>query len=451
MKRKRFLYLILGYVFVGFLSADAAEPLSKETRGKITDMDYSASVCNSKIDLAESKRLALEFNSSLRVQENRVKAMGALKTQAGVLPNPELEVQMEQFSGTGVYENGEFLETTALLTQPIELGGKRKKRINAAAKEKQLEELRHESLRLEVERGVAEAFYEVLAAQERLKLARQMEEVAEDVDQSVQSLVEAGKISPVEAEKSSSELYNSRLVVEREVTAHANMLLKLSSFWGDPDPFFCEVNGDFYSIPPVTGYEEMAGRLPNSSDIKIRRAQKERADIMMENEKAAAIPDIGVGFGTRFHEATDDTSYLASISIPVPLFDQNRGKIKAAQLGTVSAKEEISAAEKIATAKLAQAFNRLSLARREINTISSRILPQSENVFTKTFEGYKSGKFGYLDTLDAERSLFKAKSDLIGAVLRYHLSVIELERIIGGPVIKSSESESISIGEDKHE
>src|SRR5690349_17663981 len=55
--------------------------------------------------------------------------------QAGYMPNPQARLEVENFSGSGLYSGLDFAETTLAIGQTIELGGKRESRIAAGKAE----------------------------------------------------------------------------------------------------------------------------------------------------------------------------------------------------------------------------------------------------------------------------------------------------------------------------
>ncbi len=54
-----------------------------------------------------------------------------------------------------------------------------------------------------------------------------------------------------------------------------------------------------------------------------------------------------------------------------------------------------------------------------------------EEAFEAAHEGYREGKFGVLDMLDAQRGLFAARGALVSGLSDYHAAVAQLQRITG--------------------
>ena len=67
----------------------------------------------------------------------------------------------------------------------------------------------------------------------------------------------------------------------------------------------------------------------------------------------------------------------------------------------------------------------------EIQLLTENILPTATETFEKMQEGYRQGKFGYLDVLDAERTLFNARQQYLDALTAYHTQLVRLERLTG--------------------
>jgi cobalt-zinc-cadmium efflux system outer membrane protein len=67
-------------------------------------------------------------------------------------------------------------------------------------------------------------------------------------------------------------------------------------------------------------------------------------------------------------------------------------------------------------------------------TLKERILPAAEQAFEASDLGYRAGKFGFLEVLDAQRTLFAVKGQYIEALAAYHQAKAEVERLIGAPL-----------------
>ena len=126
------------------------------------------------ITLRDAVTLALINNPKLKAFSLDIRAAEARKLQAGLLPNPEIDLEVEEFGGTGDRAGFDSSQTTIQIGQLIELADKRSRRTHLAALEKDLAELDFKSKRLDVMSDVARAFIDVLTAQEQLSLSKEL-------------------------------------------------------------------------------------------------------------------------------------------------------------------------------------------------------------------------------------------------------------------------------------
>lgn len=83
---------------------------------------------------------------------------------------------------------------------------------------------------------------------------------------------------------------------------------------------------------------------------------------------------------------------------------------------------------------LADAFAVLAAAHDEIITLRDAVLPGSQQAFEAVSEGYRLGRFGYLDVLESQRTLIAAGSQFLRALADYHKAVADVERLMGAPL-----------------
>jgi len=88
---------------------------------------------NGVINLRQALSLALMHNPELKAFSWDIRASEARTLQAGLLPNPEIEVEVEEVGGAGARSGFDGAETTIALSQLIELGNKQSKRSKLAS------------------------------------------------------------------------------------------------------------------------------------------------------------------------------------------------------------------------------------------------------------------------------------------------------------------------------
>lgn len=162
------------------------------------------------LTLERAMELASAGNFTLFAAQKEVDANEGAVMQARTIPNPEVAATMED-------TRSESRTTTGQLNIPVELGGKRSARIVAAEKGRELAQAQLATTRAELRSNVIRGFFEVLVAQERVKLAQASADLAAKGAQAATRRVAAGKISPVEETKAKVEQANAELELDNEI------------------------------------------------------------------------------------------------------------------------------------------------------------------------------------------------------------------------------------------
>ncbi|MEE8164637.1 MAG: TolC family protein [Myxococcota bacterium] len=384
--------------------------------------------------LRDALAAALLRSPDLAATGYEVRAREAEALQAGLFPNPELELELENFGGTGELGNFDRLETTLALSQLVELGGKRVKRRRVAEYEARIAGWEYEVRRIDVLSKTAANFVGLLAAERQLRIAIETLEVAQRVFNAVSERVDAGKISPVERTKARVELAQAELGREQAQRAVAAARIRLASNWGSTDPQFDRLSGDLDQTESPPPLDTLVARVEQNPDIAWWAAVAALRQAEVELALAQRVPDLTVAGGVRHFNEIDETAFVAGLSLPLRVFDQSQGGIQAARLRALrGGRLEEAARVRIHTA-LAEAYQILDAAFVSVRTTREQILPSAELAFHAAEEAFRQGKIGALDLLDAERTLFNARRQLTHALTTYHLAVIAGERLIGAPL-----------------
>ncbi|MDZ5457564.1 TolC family protein, partial [Azohydromonas lata] len=143
------------------------------------------------LTLDQALALALAHYPDLAAARSEVQATQAALLVAGARPAALAEGELED-------TRRETRSTTLRLAQPIELGGKRQARLEAAGRGLDVALARQALRRGQLRAEVTAAFAEALVAQERVRLAQAALELARGGSEAAQRRVTAGKVSPIE-------------------------------------------------------------------------------------------------------------------------------------------------------------------------------------------------------------------------------------------------------------
>jgi cobalt-zinc-cadmium efflux system outer membrane protein len=155
--------------------------------------------------------------------------------------------------------------------------------------------------------------------------------------------------------------------------------------------------------------------------------QKAQADVA----RSARIPDVTLTIGSKHDDQLAQRQAVVGIAVPLPLFDRNGGNVAAARERTAKARAELEAAQRDVTADVTAAWLGYRQARDEALLLQNGVVADAASVHALTLKGYEYGKFAFLDVLDAQRTLFQARSRLQDAMLDAWRAHAELARLTG--------------------
>jgi cobalt-zinc-cadmium efflux system outer membrane protein len=379
------------------------------------------------IELQQALALALMHNPELAGYAYEVRSAEARALQAGLRPNPELEIEIEEISDSGLDD----AIASFLLSQSIELGGKRKKRAQVAHLEASAAGWEYEMARLDVFTGTKKAFAEVIAAQEKVILAQEMVDLSDKMLKSVSERVEAGRDSPIEEARAITSLAAAEIEQRKAASELVTVRNSLAAQWGGSAQAFDDARGKLDILKPAPPFDELSERLSQNPDIASWDTVIEQSHNALALERAMRIPDLAIGAGLEYSNMEREATYRLGLAIPIPFFDRNQGGHLEAQTNLLKAQKERDAALVGALAELREIYQELTSSYDEVVALRDDVLPAAEKALEGSRDGFRRGKYSYLEVIDAQRTMFELKSQYLEALVTYHSARADLERLIG--------------------
>lgn len=362
--------------------------------------------------LSESPQLKMSTSS---VQEKSGELL-----QSQMYPNPIVSWSAENIYGNKDWNKWDAAEQRYEIAQPIETGGKRCYRANAASFNYQAQQYGLEGDTLVIFNQLARAFAGASAAQESLRVTEELLKVSETTLDIVRAKTEAGKVSVIQQNKAEIALANAAVQKERAFVNFKTAKEKLALIWGSSFVDFETVDFAFYEIGTPADLDACNTLLVHHPEANKAHYQHLASEETVQLEKSQRIPNVMVTVGVKTLRDTHNKGMILGAGIPLPVFDQNYGNIHKAQAMANRASEKVQYIYMQLSTKLSIAHQQLMQAYRESVRLQTNVLKKAEESFSYAQEGYKEGKFEYLDLLDSQRTLFEVKEQYIQALLNYH-------------------------------
>ena len=136
-----------------------------------------------------------------------------------------------------------------------------------------------------------------------------------------------------------------------------------------------------------------------------------------------------LGFGVRRFEEDETYSFVAGISVPLPLFNRNQGRIQEALVNVKKVEVDGNKVINSLILELNEAYRTFQTTMHQVNVFKEAILPKTERYFTLIQKGYNEGVFEYLEVLDAERRRVETRKRYVESLKTLQSSVANLERL----------------------
>ena len=388
-------------------------------------------------------RRALASNAELAAVRLDIGRARARLRQAGLRPNPTLDV--EQTTGRFTGAAGET-EISVGLAVPLELGGKRRRRIELARAEFEAAEAEVADRERRLANEVRASYAEALASIRELATLEELNNIDLQTTRFIQARVNEGETAPIELNQLRVEverLRSRRALVEGRLQAS---LLKLKSLTGVPANELVRLREDIASpglTPPPTSLETATDiALRSRPDLKLARLNVEVAQAGLRLARSYGVPDItaftkysqgrSVFDDTPVGVLTDrDKLVTFGVSVGIPIFNRNQGAKAEATASITQAERRLEFVEAIVRSEVQSAYARYEAARAAVSTFEQGVIPRSAENIRTIRAAYQIGAFSITDLLVEQRRLIDAQREFTEALAEQYRALADIQAAIG--------------------
>lgn len=385
------------------------------------------------LDLDRAVRVALLHNRELRATLREIGIARGNRMQAGVLPNPLLEVEALPERDTLVEIRVEYALTQALFASA-----------RVGVEDAELEAARFRAARAAVELGyrVRAAFYDLQAAQARLAVGQRMLDTYAAGRDAARALFEAGNVPELDVAIHEAAFERARVRVARfelEVAERREAMQRLLGLHGEHTEWTIE--GELPGVP-----DEVPGEPSESDAIERSLALAElRARIDAAARRAGltrlvgSIPDVAVDVHALYgrpDEAPDPEGdrlrFGGGVTVSVPLFDRREGAARAYEAELEALLERYYGMAVDVRSATRDARNRMLSAYARARHYANVIVPAQQRISAQTLLQYNAMQLGVFPLLEALREQLEAELEHIDALRELWGASAASEAILAG-------------------
>lgn len=385
------------------------------------------------LTLRQALQQAANASPRLDVADRNIGMSEGRRQQAGALPNPTIGIEVDNFAPGNAQSVG-GAETTLMLSQLIELGGKRDARVSAALGDADAMRWEKEASRLELLSETTLAFVEAVSVQRRIQILDRQASTLEKLVPLMQRRVEAGASSPSEVTRTQTAVGMTRLERERARLAFSVARRELAGLMGRDTPDFTSVSGDLGRLVRPAPLDALIKAIDDNPQLMRWTAVRAQRDGELLVARLKPIPDVTASLGWRYYSDTQQSAIRLGVSMPFPVLDQNRGGIREAQENSRKAHAERAVNRLALIAVVAKAHDTANNQLLQLDLIRKTILPAARQTYATIETGYGQGRFTVLEILDAYRAVADAELMEHEALASFHSAVATIEGLTASPV-----------------
>jgi outer membrane protein, heavy metal efflux system len=376
-------------------------------------------------DLAALQALAAQNNPSLREAWAQMEAARGRWVQAGRYPNPIVGYSGQQLGSNQTEQNGVLIGQEIITAQKLRFDQ------GAAAQEIERAHQQYHAQYNRVLTDTAVAYYEALAAQQRVALGRRLVGISDDLAGTVDQLVKANEVSRIELLQAKIEASNSRVELtnaENRLTAAWRSLATVVGLPTLPQQTLADAFGN---VPRDLSWEASLERLQTQSpEVGMAVADAERARWQYQRAMRQPVPNVTVQSVVQYDKDTEGMNGNLQVTLPIPLFNRNQGGIREASANIVVAEQAIDRVQLQLEQRLAGVFERYASALQQVERYGTEIVPASQEQLDLVTQAFRAGEVNYLSLLIAQRTYFQAQLASLAAHRDLAVAASEIEGLL---------------------
>jgi cobalt-zinc-cadmium efflux system outer membrane protein len=388
-------------------------------------------------------RRALASNGELAAARIEIERARARLRQAGLRPNPTLD--LEQSSGRYTGSKGES-ETSIGVTLPLELGGKRRRRIELAQAELEAVEAEVADRERRLTAEVRSVYVEALAALRELATTESLNNIDLQTTRFVQARVNEGETAPIELNLLRVEvdrLRSRRALIEGRLKTS---LLRLKSLAGIPPAEPLRLREDLLTpvlpAPPASLEAAIDIALRERPDLRLARLNEEVAQAGLSLVRANSTPDMTAFSRYTLNRSTYEDSPVGvrnerdnlltfGISIGIPIFNRNQGAKAESAAAISQARTRREFLESVVRSEVESAYARYQAAQAAVTTFEQGVIGRSTENIRVVRAAYELGQFSITDLLNEQRRLVDSQRDFTETLTEQYRALADLQTALG--------------------
>jgi cobalt-zinc-cadmium efflux system outer membrane protein len=373
------------------------------------------------VTLEELISLAESSNPTLRQAAAAVEVARGHAIQVGLYPNPVL------IGGANQIVGNQSQYYSALSQEIITM---RKLQLNRSAATRQVQQAEQAFIatRFQLLTAVRQGYMITLAAQRRYEVLSRLVEIAGKSQQAAERLQQAGEGTRTDTLLFEIELEKAEVAVENALARLRAVRRELSAIIGLRDLELGRIRGNLTEpLDRIAQQVLLDGYVPYNASVQIAELEIDRSKTLIRRAEVEPYPNVTVyaGYQRQIEPALHNMGLL-TLSVPLPVWNQNQGNITSAYGSLSKANADIETVQNTIARQMADLGGRYRIADQQSRRYEQKIVPKAREGVKIIQEGFAQGQFDFLRLLQAQRILVESNLGFIDALEARWASAAEM-------------------------
>ncbi|AZB23237.1 TolC family protein [Chryseobacterium bernardetii] len=374
-------------------------------------------------------------NLGFAAQKYNVSMAEASILTAGIFPDPQIEIET---SNNGVSKDMGYTIGGAV-SWTLELGGKRKARIETAKNEADYSKLQLQDYLRNLLADATLGYIEALKTKALLNVQKESYQSMFRLAKSDSIRYKLGDISKVTSQQSRLEASSLLNEVYQLEGTQQQSITALSDFTGS-DSTGKEVTGDLSAFNRNFTLNDLITHAFNQrTDLLASRQNINTAASRVKLEKANRVIDLGLSAGAGHNTIANNeiapspavNTVKLGISVPLKFSNRRNADLKIAEMGYSQAEAEYRQIENSIRTEITQAYQQYTSAQKQLQQFDNGMLKEAESILKGITYSYQRGESSILEVLNAQRTYNELRQNYFQLLAENAAALTELERKAG--------------------
>ena len=384
------------------------------------------------LSLDEVLHTALTQNRDLNAARAQVDAAVGRLRQAGLWPNPRLQLSNE--TDLPFDNQGEYSRSIGF-AQDFPIGG-RLSRASVVARVDVARALTEVNVaEASLIANVTTAFDTIVILDQKIALRDELIDIDASLSSATSARYRLGEVSALDVNAASLELARVKLERANLSAERMSTVKTLAGLMGNAPDAPLALNTDLPALVVLSSPAELTDQaLQRRPDLRLLSLAADRAGAEQALARASAWEDWNVSLGVRQDRRVilgtppqpTDKALMLTLSIPIPLFNRNQGTEAAAAADEITAREQLAALRTRIENDVLGGYQQVNGLVDAIRTYREQVLPLSRNSIALVRNSYRSGQVSISDVVLTERQQRELRASYADALEQYFRALEKL-------------------------